>query len=79
MAFKLKLVSVIFAIEVVKELIDLPYRAKYLEIVKARDDLIEKNAVLSADLTYLIQVINDSDLELDEFDLLVLTHVTEKH
>lgn len=52
-----------------------PLRTKCDELARIAIDLDKQNDILREQLNYLITVINENDIELDEFDLIVLNNV----
>lgn len=56
-------------------LITHPLRTKYTELARAAIEINKENDVLREQMAYLVNVINEQGVELDEFDLIVLTNV----
>ena len=59
------------------DLVTMPLRKKYAEIARIAIALDKQNNSLRQQLEYLVNMINAHDIELDEFDLIVLTNVME--
>jgi len=49
-------------------------RTKYAEVVQITINLDKQNDILIAQVMYLLNVLNENDIELDEFDLIALNH-----
>lgn len=73
-----QIVAAAFALLIVKDLVELPFRRKYHEIVGEYNTLATDHNALVEDMSYLIHKINESDIVLDEFDLIVLNKVTKQ-
>lgn len=50
----------------------IPLRTRYAEVTRMAIDLDKQNDILIEQLKYLINVLNEHDIELDEFDLIAL-------
>ena len=73
---ELQLVAGALALLIVRDLVDLPYRHKYQDVVAEYNKLVHAHNELVEDLNYLIHKINENEIVLDEFDLIVLNKVT---
>jgi hypothetical protein len=55
------------------------YKTKYiLKLIKRYREINNLNETYAAEITYLVDVMNRNNIELDEFDLIALTHVSKK-
>ena len=52
------------------------YRRKYAEIARVAIDLDKENDLLRAQMVYLVTVINENNIELDEFDMIALNNAS---
>lgn len=71
---KYKLIAGAAALIVGQQLVIRSLQLKYAEIARAAIALDKHNDVLLGQVTYLLSVIEENDIELDEFDLTVLTN-----
>jgi hypothetical protein len=49
-----------------------------LKLLKRYREVQNLNDTYAAEITYLVDIMNRNDIELDEFDLIALTHVSKK-
>lgn len=49
-----------------------------LKQIKRYREVSNLNETYAAEITYLVDIMNRNDIELDEFDLIALTHVEKK-
>ena len=75
---KFQIAAAGLALLIARDLVDRPYRRKYREIVEEYNKLANQHNELAEDVIYLVNMINENDVELDEFDLIVLNNVTLK-
>jgi hypothetical protein len=73
---KLQIVAGFIAAAVAHELATRPLRKQYIEAGRLALKLSTENKALQEQMEYLINVLNENDVFLDEFDLIVLTNVT---
>lgn len=71
---KYKLIAGAAALIVGQQLVIRSLQLKYAEIARAAIALDKHNDVLLGQVTYLLSVIEENDIELDEFDMTVLTN-----
>lgn len=71
---KYKLIAGAAALIVGQQLVIRSLQLKYAEIARAAITIDKHNDVLLGQVTYLMSVIEENDIELDEFDLTVLTN-----
>jgi hypothetical protein len=49
-----------------------------LKLLKRYREVSNLNDTYAAEITYLVDIMNRNDIELDEFDLIALSHVSRK-
>lgn len=75
---KLQFAAGALALLIARDLVDLPFRRKYHDIVAEYNKLVVEHNELVEDVSYLVHKINENEVELDEFDLIVLNKVTQQ-
>jgi hypothetical protein len=71
---KYKLIAGVATLVIGQQLVIRSLQLKYAEIARAAIEIDKHNDVLLGQVTYLLSVIEENDIELDEFDLTVLTN-----
>jgi hypothetical protein len=78
MPTKLKIAAGLVAIGVAYDLTTRPLRRENFEFAQTIIRLGRENESLHEQMDYLVNVLNENDIILDEFDLIVLTNVMPK-
>lgn len=76
---KLQLIAGAVALAVAHDLGARRIKKQYLKpLALTFDKVVQENDMLTDEMRYLLHVLNENDIALDEFDLIALPHVTVK-
>lgn len=54
-----------------------PFRTKYNTLVEHYTELQREHNILCDEMAYLVNLLNENDVVLDEFDLIALAHIRQ--